>query len=331
MIWLEFIISAGIILIAGSQLTRYADRLSDALGLGKVWIGVVLLGLVTSLPEAGASLVSVIGLDAADLAVGNMAGSNNFNLLLVVLLDLVYRRGSLTNSVVFNRAQAVTAAFALGLAGIAAVEIMAGGLFTIPTLFVFSPGSLLLIVIYLLGMRRIYQSNLLPAIAPGDRKDPGISLSRTYLGIFISGAVVIAGAVWVARSADVIAVSTGWGRTFVGSLFLALATSLPEMVVTLSALRLKQVDLAVGNIFGSNMTNMFLLVFCDWADGPGALLNGVSSAHVFTIFVGFAMTLVVILGLAQNKKENYFGLGWDSWSLILIYAAGMTGLYGMGR
>lgn len=329
MIWLQFIISAVIILIAGIQLTKFADQLSDALCLGKLWIGVVLLGLITSLPEAGASMVSVSILKAGDLAVGNMAGSNNFNLLLIVLMDVVYQKGAVTNIIQYNKAQFFSAAFALGLAGVVILEIALSSVIRIPTFFGVSIGSLLLFVGYFAGMRCVYVNSERNCNLAGSSKSEAraFSLPKIYAGLIISAVFVVGAAVFLANAADVIAQATGWGRTFVGSLFLAFATSLPEMVVTLSALRMGHVDLAIGNIFGSNMTNMFLLSLCDPLVRGRALLQDVSMAHIFTLLTGFALTVVVLKGLKQSHKRKLWNMGWDSWTVLGIYILGVIGLY----
>jgi len=288
MLWFQFFISAAVILAAGIQLTKYADQLSDALGLGKMWIGMALLGLITSLPEAGSSMAAVAGFQAGDLAVGNIAGSNNFNLLLLVLLDIVYKKGAITNAVSYHRSHFLSALFAMILAGIVMVEMTAGIWVRIPVVLGMSPASLLIIGTYLHGMRQVYLSGgrTDSPLEVSEHRESGASVGRIYFGLGISAVCVVAAAVWLAGSADKLAQSTGLGRTFVGSLFLATVTSLPEMVVTLSALRIGQVDLAIGNIFGSNMVNIFLLALCDPLIQGRALLQGVSAAHLVA-WLGF--------------------------------------------
>jgi len=328
MVWLQFIISAGLVLVAGTCLTKFADRLSDALGLGKVWIGVVLLGFVTSLPEAGSSLVSVIMLRAGDLAVGNMAGSNNFNLLLIVFLDFYYRKGAVTNAIPYNRAHGLSALFAVTLAGIVVLEICLARVMVLPEIFGMSVGSVILAGWYFYGMRRIYQDSV-SAGGETDLSDNAgpYTLAGMYARIAVSAFCVVLGSAFLASAADVIAHMTGLGQTFVGSVFLAVATSLPELVVTVSALRLGQADLAIGNIFGSNMINMFLLAVCDLFFRGKALLQDVSTAHIFTLAVGFVMTFLVIAGLKQDHKRTVLMMGWDSWAILATYILGMLGLY----
>ena len=132
---------------------------------------------------------------------------------------------------------------------------------------------------------------------------------------------------WLAGSADVIAEQTGLGRTFFGGVFLAFITSLPEMVVSLSALRLNSLDLAIGNIFGSNMTNMFILFICSLFHRGGPILGTVSSAHVITAMLGIVLTYVAISGIYVKNKKTVFGLGWDSLVMAFFFIVGTGILY----
>ena len=148
MIWIQFIISSALIVFAGTRLTTYADALSDRVDFGKVWVGVVLLGFVTSLPEAITSLTAVVSLQANDLAVGNMVGSNNFNLVLIFVMDCFYRQGAVTNAIPFNRSRVLPAFFAMGLAGIVMVSIFSSSFIQMPVVGMLGLGGLLILVIY---------------------------------------------------------------------------------------------------------------------------------------------------------------------------------------
>jgi len=132
---------------------------------------------------------------------------------------------------------------------------------------------------------------------------------------------------WLAKSADAIAQQTGLGGTFFGSIFLAFVTSLPELVVSLSALRLGSLDLAIGNIFGSNMTNMFILFFCSLFHRGGPILGAVSKVHVITAALSILLTYVAVKGIFDRNKKTVFGLGWDSLIMIFFFVAGTGILY----
>jgi cation:H+ antiporter len=153
------------------------------------------------------------------------------------------------------------------------------------------------------------------------------TVTRMTVEFLISTTLVIAGAIWLARSADAIAQSTGLGGTFFGSIFLALVTSLPEMVVTISALRLGSLDLAIGNIFGSNMVNVFILSICDLASTTGPVIAKISPAHIVTVILSIAMTAIAIKGIYIKNKRTFFRLGWDTWAMTTFFIGGTALLY----
>ena len=152
MYWLEFFISAAIIILAGIRLTVCADKLSDELQIGKVWIGIILLGITTSLPEAITSLTAIISLRANDLAIGNLLGSNNFNPMLIVFMDVLYRQGSITNALKPNISHQVSARFAIVLTFLVIFDIMFNGAFPAFPVGSLSVGSILIPVFYFIGI-----------------------------------------------------------------------------------------------------------------------------------------------------------------------------------
>ncbi|MFC1510245.1 sodium:calcium antiporter [Candidatus Omnitrophota bacterium] len=316
MIWLDFIISAFVIIASGIVLTRLADKLSEDFEIGKVWIGVVLLGVVTSLPEAVTSLFSIISVRSPDLAVGNLFGSNNFNPLLIVVMDIFYRRGAITNDIVFKRPQKIVVSFAFLLSLFVLSEMLlhlCGVSFRFGFL---SGGSIFLFVLYIAGVKMVAtssagQTSCVAAVGNAQKKQASISLFKIISGLAVCALLIVFAAMRLAHAADVIALETGLGQTFVGSLFLAIVTSLPEMVVSLSALQLGAFDLAIGNIFGSNMANLFIIAICDVFYKKGALLSAVSSAHFVTLGLSLLLMSIIVFGVRHSKKV-VFGIGLDS-------------------
>jgi len=328
--WIEFLISASIIIYAGIRLTIYADKLSDELQLGKVWIGIVLLGLVTSLPEAITSLVSIVSLGADNLAIGNLLGSNNFNPMLIVVIDVMYRQGALTTDIQPSSLHKVSACFAILLSGIVIVDIV----FNVPVLNIrgmsLSAGSLMIAVCYFVGMRKLaLLSTEQSVISPSSERpvQQNTVMIRIWIQLLINAVLVIVGAMWLARSANIIAQQTGLGGTFFGSIFLAFVTSLPELVVSISALRLGSLDLAIGNIFGSNMTNMFIVFVCSLFYRGAPLLGAVSKVHVITAALSILLTYVAVKGIFIRNKKTVFGLSLNSLIMIVLFLIGTGILY----
>lgn len=325
----QFVVSALVIIFAGTRLTKYADILSDRFNLSKAWIGVVLLGFVTSLPEVATSLTAIVSVGAPDLAVGNVLGSNNFNLIIVVILDILYREGPVTNKVKTTASHILSAVFAITLSAIVLAEILLSRRMQVPTVGGVSIGTIFIALIYFLGIRLLFQrqdDNVL--YAPKSETESGkTDVKKIFLNIFVSIVLIFIGARWLTHSADAIAEYTGLGQMFVGSVFLAFVTSLPEIVVSVSALRLGSLDLAFGNIFGSNMINMFIVFLCDICYRQGAVLADVSLTHIFVVLLSIILTSVVIIGIKTDKRPVFAGLGWDTLLMGTLFIIGMNILY----
>lgn len=326
MYWIEFFISAVFIVLAGIRLTKYADRLSDALRLGKLWIGIVLLGIVTSLPEAITCLVAIVQIQANDLAAGNLLGSNNFNLVLIVLMDALFRNSSITGKISAQRSHSVSGLLSVVLMAIVAGEILFNAAFSSVRIGHMTVTMIAVAAIYFWGMYLLGQlekTGHVPVDEPGEAH----SLPEIWVNLLISSAVVVVSAMWLTKSADIIALQTGLGRSFVGTALLALVTSLPEMVVTISAVRMGAFDLCVGNIFGSNMTNMFIVSMCALIYREGIFTTTVNPAHALTPLIGILMSFVVLEGIRRGKKKLYGGFGLDSFLLVGLFIGGNALFY----
>ena len=323
MVWFQFLICSALIIAAGAHLTIYADKLADRLNVGKAWVGVVLLGLITSLPEAVTCVVSIRSLNADDLAVGNLVGSNNFNPMLIVIMDIAYRQGSVTDAITPHRSHKISAIFAVLLTAVVALEIFFSGFAHLGPL---SIGGALIVLFYFVGMQQVAQFSDDEKL-PEALLDPKESLSQIWAHLFVSAVIVIGAAIHLTGAADTIAETTGLGRTFVGSIFLALVTSLPEMVVSLQALRLGALDLAIGNIFGSNMTNMFIVFLCSLVNVDGPILYDVSNAHILTALLSMILIGISWIGINSQNKKKFLGVGWDSYLMLSVFLLGTAFLY----
>jgi cation:H+ antiporter len=133
--------------------------------------------------------------------------------------------------------------------------------------------------------------------------------------------VVIGAAVYLPRLGERIAVQSGLGQSFVGSLFIAITTTLPELVVSLSAARLGAVDLALGNLFGSILFNLFILALDDLLFIQGPLLSAVDSTHLLSILAVVLMNAVLVVSLTYQALRKRFVLAWDTLAILIIYVA----------
>jgi cation:H+ antiporter len=135
----------------------------------------------------------------------------------------------------------------------------------------------------------------------------------------VNALAVVGAALFLPGIGTRIAVQTGLSQSFVGSIFIAMTTSLPEVVVSIAALRLDAIDLAIGNLFGSNIFNILILALDDFLYVHGPLLSSSSGSHVITVLSGISMTAVAVIGLTYRAEKKALPLAWDSVGIIMIY------------
>ena len=332
MIWFKFVLCLAVILFAGTKLAQYGDAIAEKTGLGRIWIGLVLLAAITSMPElvTGVSAAAVVGLP--DLALGTLLGSCSLNLFILALLDIFHQRTPVLS--VASPRHVITAGWGALLIAIAAAGIIAGGRFSFLALGWVGIPSIVILILYLLGMWWIFRRERGQRLHAAPTTSPQYDkfTTRTVCIRFaLAAAAVIAAGIWLSFIGDEISETTGWSATFVGSLFLAITTSMPELVVTMAALRLGAIDMAVADILGSNMFNIAIIVPVDLSYTQGAILSLVSTSHLITAAVAVMMSLVVIVGLRVRQRRKIFRIAsWYTPILIVLYILGAYALFNSG-
>lgn len=304
----QFIFSALIIIVAGSFLTKFVDKISEATGWGRMFVGGLLLAGATSLPELMVDLQAV-QLDLPDLAVGDLLGSSLFNLLILAVLDFsfpsTFRHTAFSPKFLHHSLAAVLTIVLTAIVGIGIASRLETSLFGV-SLF-----SWAVVIVYLYGLRLIFiegNENSGQAVASESEQALPVaskyrSLMLAFSGYLASAFVILVAAPYLVRAADEIAKHSGLGHTFIGTTLVALATSLPELVSTLAAFRMGAPDLALGNIFGSNAFNMILFMPLDIMY-PKILFGSVRSIHAVTALSVVAATGVAVMGQLYRKKER---------------------------
>jgi cation:H+ antiporter len=152
----------------------------------------------------------------------------------------------------------------------------------------------------------VYELRRKPAPQIG-RTDPTITL-RVAIGRYLVAAGIVAGAgTWLPFVGVELADVTGWRTTFVGTLFVAVATSLPELIITISALRLGAVDMGIVNLLGSNLFDVLVLAIDDLTYTEGPLLSSVSTTHAVAAFAAVIMSGIFIVALLYRPETRVFG------------------------
>lgn len=328
---LQFVVCATLIAGAGFALSKSADRIARATGLTGGWVGLALLGTVTSLPELASGISSVTLVMAPNLAVGNALGACVINLLFLVVIDAVQRHQPIYRDA--SAAHLLSAAFGIVMLGFVAMSLLLAQ--RAPTLLHVGLYSPALLGLYLLSLRSVFAHEQAlhgtAGNASAESEGDPIALGPEWRRFGIAAVVVLVAGTWLPSIADGLAQSLGWSRSFVGTIFMAFATTLPEMAVTLSALRLRALDMAIGNLLGSNLFNVTILAIDDLFYTKGPLLADASPVHAGTAVAAVIMSGMVVIGLVMRPQGRVLRvLSWVSVGLLATYMLNATLVFLLG-
>ena len=325
-----FVLLSAVIVVAAMQLAKFGDEIADKTGLGGSVTGLVLLAGATSLPELSVGY-SAIQLGAPDLTAGGVLGSSMVNLLILALIDLISRNPGR----IFTRTSAAHALSATVGALLTTIVLLGLLQETDWTFLRIGPFSLAILVAYGFCTRLLFRDQResakhaaaeIPAERLGEASPASRPLALSILGFIVATTVIFFVAPVLAERADKIAEITGLGRTFIGTLLLALVTSLPEAVSTVAAIRLGAVDMAVANIFGSNAFNMTIFGVLDVAS-PSPIMTLVSPTHAITAACVLICTCIAILAMLSRAEKRWWIIEPDAALIAILVVGGMYLVY----
>ncbi len=328
-VWVTFTISAALIVFAAMQLAKYGDVIAARTGIGGLFIGVLLLAGATSLPEFLTGISAVLT-NQPNIAAGNLFGSSAFNMLILVILDVLSRDQGIFHSAGLKNIISGSMAVFLGtvvLFFIAANPVLETFGFRIGW---FGIDSLLIVAFYILGIYKIHQNEVGQVSAEMSEEELSDipTLKQGIWGFIAFSIVLVIATPIMVRCSTTIAEITGLGTGFIGSTLVAIITSLPELVTSIAALKIGSADMAFGNLFGSNMFNMFGIALTDLFYTEGRLLNNIDSSFIIVGMLGVLMTSFALVGNVTKFKRLKF-IDVNSIILMLMYFGGMYLLYVM--
>ncbi|MBL4818439.1 MAG: sodium:calcium antiporter [Deltaproteobacteria bacterium] len=322
---LVFFASGILLVLSAVALARYADAIAENTKIGRIWVGTILLAGATSLPELITDS-SAIYFNAPNLALGDLFGSSMANMLILAIIDLMSPKKKVLHSAAFDHV--LTAGLALALTALAAIFILLQYELSIARI---SIGSLVVFLVYAGGNRSIYLHSLFRAKnnehkAPQILSKSKLSLKRALFGFTLVAVMIAISAPIFAWSAKEIAAITGLGNTFVGTWLVGFATSLPELATSLAAVKMGALDLAVGNLFGSNAINMALLLPLDILQG-GNLFALADPDHVITALFAVVLMSIGLAAIIYRAEKSTILFEPGSQLMLLIYLAALGILY----
>jgi cation:H+ antiporter len=329
---LIFAILAGFIIVVGKKLSLYGDTIGDLMGIEKSWIGIVMLAAVTSLPEMVTSISATV-MGNPQMAVSNIFGSNLFNIFVVFIVDIFVLKTTSFSAKVSNK-NFMGAFWAL----ILTLIFLLGFLFPNEGIFNISLFSMIILGVYFIAMKAIYtyehQSNTEYTTQLEEEvkefheiEEAGITLPQAKRGFAINAFFVVVLGTGLSVVGDKIAMTPIFGielgQSFVGLILIALATSLPELTVTIEAIKLKSYNMAAGNLLGSNIFNITIIFIADLFLRDGNIYQSLNEFHKLTAIFSMIILIVFMIGIMfKNKKKRY-----DTYIIGMVYFIAMYILY----
>ncbi|MGF1561331.1 MAG: calcium/sodium antiporter [Geminicoccaceae bacterium] len=310
-LWSLFLVIALLVLVqAADWFTEAAERIGLAFGLPSFVVGVTIVAIGTSLPEVVASVLAVLE-GASEIVAGNVVGSNIANLMLVLGIGAILT-GRLCVHYDLN---VVDLPFLVGSAFFLAIILLNGSVGRIEAVM-----CLFGVCVY---MHYALTNRHVPVLAePDELPEPPagkVGLARTLAVLFGAGLLIYLGAEGTIWSVIELAAIAGIGREVIAASAVAVGTSLPEVVVTVSAARRDRAELAVGNLLGSNVFNAFAVI------GISAMIG---ELYVPESIINFALPLMIVGTLLtvfiMMRREM---TAWEGWLMLMFYAYFLTSLF----
>jgi cation:H+ antiporter len=333
-----FVASAALVWAAASRLTRLVDAIADRTGIGQAFSGMLLLGGITSLPEVGAVSTSA-AIGNAPLAVNNLLGTASINIMLLALADVVYGRGALTTTAA-RPAVLMQGVLSMLLASAVALVAAAGDV----DLFGAGVGATFIAAaaIGAIWLASNYQNrNVWDVVDEGDgdedeekQKGEGSgdqrSLTRLIMATALCAALILGAGFVLASAADIIAKRTGLGAGMVGFLLVGAATSLPEVSTIIAAVRLHRYQMAIGDVFGTNIFNVMLIFLADLIYRGEPVLSSPGRFEIVGAVLAVLLTGIYIVGLLERRNQVVLRMGYDTIAALVTFGVGVALLARVG-
>nr|WP_197982504.1 sodium:calcium antiporter [Frigoribacterium sp. CFBP 13707] len=338
-----FVAAAAVTWVAGIQLSKTTDVLDDRLHIGSALGGLVVLAVATNLPEIAITVSAALSGDVS-VAVGNILGGIAIQTVVLVVLDVLGRRGKGVAPLTYRAASLTLVLEAVVVVAVLTVVVAGSQLPDGLVLLRLTPDVVLIAVLWVVGLLLVqragkglpwHEEGRAPDASPhttGHRRrkpaEPHSRMSTTRASVVfaVSALATLAAGVVLERAGDAASSQLGLSGVLFGATVLALATSLPEISTGLQAVRQGDDNLAMSDIFGGNAFLPVLFLVATFISGE-AVLPAAQASDIYLTALAALLTLVYVVGLLFRPRRRIAGMGVDSLVVLVLYLVGLGGLF----
>lgn len=294
-----YIVVATTVVMLSIKASNYVDLLDKNTRLSGAFLGGVLLSAVTSLPELFTSISSTLLISKPSLCIGNILGSNLFNLAVLALVGLFSIRHFSRSKI--SRSNIAVALFVTLIYGASILNWFNIANFEIATINIL---TIIIIVLYICGVKFLSNDNNEPQseCCNTPAKTDKSKVQKIVIKFILTSIGIIVSSIAMTYISDNISLRYNIGLGLTGAIFLGVATSLPEVSSTIALFRLRNYNAAVGNIIGSNLFNFLVLCIVDMLCMHSDIYDFSDSKVENLLTFGTVATLATLYMLQSNKR-----------------------------
>lgn len=326
-----FALAALVICAAGTTLARVADELATKTGLGGAFFGAVFLGATTSLPGLTVSVLAAWN-GKPELAMSNAIGGIAIQTTFLVIADMVFRKINLE----YAAASLQNIVYGVVLIAVLSLPVMAQSGPDI-SVWAIHPASVVMVGAYLFGLNLTRNAKAAPMWRPkkttetqtdqfAEGEEGPVGVNQYALFAVLAALTLAAGAV-IANIGEALVARYGVSQTAAGVFLTAIATSTPELVTTIAAVRRGALTLAVGAILGGNAFDVLFIAAADGAYREGSIYHAVGPDQAFWLCLTIAMTAALLLGLLARDRQGPVNIGFEGVTVLALYAVGTAAVF----
>lgn len=297
MLYLIYIVTVVAVVWFSILASRYIDMIDRSTRLSGAFLGGVLLSAITSLPELFTSISATVLIDNPSLCIGNILGSNLFNFGMLAVVILFFLRSFSRASLAVSHRYVMLFLMMMYLATALNWKVMGDDNIILgsenPWLYV-SITSIIVVILYGLSVRFLAGDNG-SSNEEADGEEVTLSLRAIVVRFVLASIGIIVASIILTYVTDDIATELNLGSGLAGALFLGVATSLPEVTSTISLFRMRNFDIAFGNIAGSNVFNFFVLAIADILYSGGSVYHFDDEKVIYLTVFGMASSALIYL------------------------------------